>query len=137
MKLLTAFLLILLFLAIPVEAEPNWSQKQESIASGSQYSTDNIYSFQIIWTGSNESYIVSNVLFESNFPTLGDTLVNTTVSAISGNIYQINFSSLPAKNYVYRWYAVDNESNWNFTYQSSYSISKNNSATISLYLNGA
>jgi hypothetical protein len=133
MKLLV-FLIILLFLLVkPAEALPVWSQNQAYVPPNSQYSPRRVYTFQINWEGSNESYTVSNVLFESDF---SGSLNNATVSSISENVYQVNFTDLPARNYVYRWYAVDNESNWNLTEQWSYSINKNSSMSINLYLNG-
>jgi len=131
MKLIFVFLIALLFLLKPVKALPIWSQNQESVSSGSQYLPMKSYSFQINWVGSNESYTISNVSFESNFE---GALVNVTASNKS-NIYFVNFTDLPAGNYVYRWYAMDNESNWNSTDQFNYVVNINSSASIRLYLN--
>jgi hypothetical protein len=135
MKLVGIFLIVLLILIIkPAEAMPFWSQRQESVPSGSQYSPGRNYSFQINWTA-DENHTINYVIFESNFSTLNETIVN--VSAwMYGNSSFVNFTDLPAGTYLYRWYAVDNESNWNYTDQISYVINPNNSVTINLYLNG-
>jgi hypothetical protein len=135
MKLLAAVLIVLLLLAIkPAEAITIWSQNQESIPTGSHYLPKANYSFQINWIGSNESYIVSNVLFESNF---NGTLTNyTSLNNDTNGNYWINFTDLSGGTYAYRWYAADNESNWNSTDQFSYIINPNSSTTIKLYLNG-
>lgn len=131
MKLVVAFLIVLLLFVKPIEAMPVWSQNQESVPSSSQYSPGKFYNFQINWSGSNESYTVSSVWFESNFT---GTFDNKTATNIS-NIYKVNFTDLKARVYAYRWYAVDNESNENATDQFVYIVSKNNSV-IRLYLNG-
>ena len=131
MKMVVAFLIALLFFVKPIEAMPVWSQNQESVPSGSQYSSGKFYNFQISWSGSNESYTISQVLFESNFT---GTFDNKTATNIS-NIYKVNFTDLKAGVYAYRWYAVDNESNENVTDQFVYIINKN-SSLIRLYLNG-
>ena len=133
MKIIFIVLIVLFLLAKSTDAAAVWSQIQTSTPSGSQYAPAANYGFQISWTGSDVNYTISNVYFESD---LSGSLNNTTVSSAS-DVYSINFTDLPAKNYVYRWYASDNESNWNSTDQISYVINKNNSTAISLYLNGA
>ncbi|MEM5781915.1 MAG: hypothetical protein QXD43_01810, partial [Candidatus Aenigmatarchaeota archaeon] len=129
MKLLIILLVVLIFIK-PVEAYLFWEQPQTSIPSGSRYSPQVNYSFQINWI-SNES--ISNVFFESNF---SGTIENLTVSNVSENTYAIRISSLPARNYYYKWYANDSFNNWNSTETFLYIINKNNSAEIKLYLNG-
>jgi len=48
----------------------------------------------------------------------------------------MNFTDLPAGTYLYKWYAVDDASNWNSTDQFTYVINKNTSFIIRLFLNG-
>lgn len=130
MKLIFVFLALLLTLKT-VGAVPVWSNAYPSV-SGATYFPNEKFNFQINWTGSDSSYKVSNVLFESNF---SGYLSNITPSNKS-NTYFVNFTGLPANSFVYRWYAVDNDSNWNSTEQLTYTINKN-STSIKLYLNGA
>ena len=131
MKLLATVLIMLLLLAIkPAEAITIWSQNQESIPTGSQYLPKANYSFQINWVADG-THIVSNVLFESDF---NGTLTNyTNLNNDTNGNYWINFTDLSGGNYIYRWHAADNESNWNSTDQFSYIINSNNSITIKLY----
>jgi len=132
MKIIVIFLLALIILIKPAEAMPIWSQNQTSVPFGSQYLPRANYNFQINWAGSNESYTISNVSFESNFTGSFGNITTTNIS----DIYKVNFTALKAGNYVYRWYAVDNESNWNITDQWNYIIVPNSSISINLYLNG-
>jgi len=138
MKLLVTVLIMLILLAIkPAEAIIIWTQNQESVVSGSQYMTNANYNFQINWIA-DDLHTVSDVLFESNF---NGVLTNYTVSTNpsvqnSSNAFFINFTGLSGGNYVYRWYASDNESNWNSTDQINYVINPNSSVKFSLFLNG-
>ena len=126
MKIRFSFLIALLLLATSVYAL-SWSGESASPLSGVQYSPNLDYNLQITWSGT-----ISNVLFESNFTT---TLANITPSNVS-NVYYVNFTNLPAGTFVYKWYAVDNESNWDSTNQFTYVINKNSSFVIKLFLNG-
>lgn len=138
MKLLATILITLLFLLIkPADAMVIWSQNQASVASGSQYRPNASYNFQINWIV-DDLHTFSSVLFESNFT---GALINYTISTKpsvknNSNNFFINFTDLSGGGYVYRWYAADNESDWNSTDQFSYAINPNNSVKISLYLNG-
>lgn len=132
MKIIIVFFIILLF-ATNAEAL-FWSDATAYPDSSVQYSPNTNYILQVKWeAGINR--IVSDVLFESNFSTLSGTLVNITTYNLS-NTYFVNFTDLPGGNYLYRWYAVDNESFWNSTNQFVYTVDKNNSFTIRLFLNG-
>jgi len=132
MKIRFAFFIALLLSATDAYAL-SWSDVSTAPSSGVQYSPNLNYNFQVIWNG--DGYTVSNVLFESNFSTLTETLANITPSNVS-NVYFVNFTGLPGGTFVYRWYAVDNESNWNSTNQFTYIINKNSSFVIRLFLNG-
>lgn len=132
MKLAFVFLIVLLLLLEPVKASSSWSQNQESVPSGSQYSPGKEYDFQINWNA-DENHTVSNVMFESNF---SGSLSNITTYN-SSDTYSVNFTGLPAGSYGYRWYLMDNESNWNSTDQFDYVVIKNSSFTIKLYLSGS
>jgi hypothetical protein len=132
MKFAFYFFVTLLLLAVNAGAL-SWTDSSSLPSSGVQYIPNSGYTFQIAWAG--DGYDVSNVFFESNFSTPNDMLTNITASNASG-VYFVNFTGLPAGTYLYRWYAVDNSSNWNYTDLFIYIIIKNNSATILLFLNG-
>ncbi|MFH1228979.1 MAG: hypothetical protein V1678_00965 [Candidatus Aenigmatarchaeota archaeon] len=130
MKVTLAFFVFLLILAINVQAAPVLSDIADSPASAVQYSPNIKYSFQVTIDGGD--YRITEVLFESNF---NGTLANMSSSNKSGKYY-VNFTGLPAGDYAYRWHASDNQSNWSSTDQQSYSVSKNNTVNIRLFLNG-
>jgi hypothetical protein len=111
-----------------------------STASGSEYSHQKKYNFEINWTDSDLGIGgVSKVLFETDF---SGTLMNYTIDTnpkVMNNtkgIYWINFTDLRPGNYNFRWYANDTSNHFNLTDQWSYVINKNSSYTMKLFLNG-
>ena len=132
MKVLIA-VIILLLLSTNAYAL-SWSDASTSVPSGSQYNPDQTYGYQIKWDAGGLE--ISEVIFELYIPGLGSS-DNVTASNYS-NIYYANLTNYiaPEYEYLYRWFAVDNESNWNVTEYFSFSLTKNTSAVIKLYLNG-
>jgi hypothetical protein len=116
---------------ITIGNPPKWFNNISSIQSGSQYAPGQLYQFNITWIDDS----IANVTFESNFSTLNETLVIITASNES-NTYFINFTDLPAKNFVYRWIANDTSGNSNTTGNLTYTIANNSSTIFSLTLNG-
>jgi hypothetical protein len=87
-----------------------------SIPSGSKYSPTNTYEFEIKVKGN-----IVEKFFEIN---LTDNPTDFTNIMNKGDgIFHINFTGLPAGNYLYRWYIKDNESNWIIVNQ-TYSVFK-------------
>lgn len=140
MKLVVILLLILFVLLSIDHHTPFWSQNRTSVLSGSEYSPQKKYNFEINWTDSNLGIGgVSKVLFEADF---SGTLMNYSsdnnpkVMNNTKGIYWINFTDLKPGNYVFRWYANDTSNHFNFTDQWSYVINKNSSYVMKLFLNG-
>ena len=131
MKLL-AIVIIFLLLATNVYAI-SWSDASMSPPSGTEYNPNRKYNFQITWDA--EGLEISEVWFEINTP-VGTG--NTTLIPNISNTYFINLTGYaPSEDqYSYRWFAMDNESNWNATDHFYFLITKNISASIDLYLNG-
>jgi len=83
------------------------------------------------WT---DNYQLDKVLFESNYT---GTLQNYTVTTYSGSEY---YFTILAENHtaddlvVWKWYANDTSSNWNYTSQFNYTVAKA-STEMSLWLN--
>lgn len=124
MKLLI-ILIALLVLSTGVEAVPVWTQNSVSIPTGSQYSPERNYGFEINWTDASG---ISTVILEWN----GDsyTALNT------GDVFYYNFTSLPAGPYSYRWFANNSGGESAYSDQFTYNVEKNASASFILTLNG-
>ncbi len=130
-----------------VNDAPQWQDNYTSVASDSEYNLDRNYGFEVNWTDPDSGDEVSNVTFETNMTTSDGTLENitkanttkyTTFTNTSVDIWQINFTQDQLKgagNYVFRWYANDTSNAWNKTDQWYYTIEKNTSADIDLYVN--
>ena len=140
MKLVVILLLILFVLMSIDKHTPFWSQTRMSTASGSEYSPQKKYNFEINWTDSDLGIGgVSKVLFESDFSGVSMNYTSDTNPKVMNNtkgIYWINFTDLKPGNYVFRWYANDTSDHFNFTDQWSYVINKNSSYAMKLLLNG-
>jgi hypothetical protein len=122
---------------ITIDNPPKWFNNINSIQSGSQYSPNQTYQFNITWTDGS----LDTVFFESNYTLNASnpgSLLNysyPTVFNYSG-IFWINLTDLPAQTFVYRWIANDTSGNSNTTGNLTYTIAKNSSTTFSLTLNG-
>ena len=140
MKLVVILLLILFVLMSIDKHTPFWSQTRMSTASGSEYSPQKKYNFEINWTDSGLGIGgVSKVLFETDFSGVLMNYTSDTNPKVMNNtkgIYWINFTDLRPGNYVFRWYANDTSDHFNFTDQWSYVINKNSSYVMNLLLNG-
>jgi len=140
MKLVVVLLLILFVLLSIDKHTPFWSQNRMSTASGSEYSPQKKYNFEINWTDSDLGIGgVSKVLFETDFSgTLMNYTSNTNPAVMNNTkgIYWINFTDLRPGNYVFRWYANDTSNHFNFTDQWNYVVNKNSSYSMKLLLNG-
>lgn len=140
MKLVVILFLILFVLMSIDKHTPFWSQNRISIASDSEYSPQKKYNFEINWTDSDLGMGgISKVLFETDFSGVLMNYSNDTNPKVMNNtkgIYWINFTDLKSGNYVFRWYANDTSDHFNLTDQSNYSINKNSSYSMKLFLNG-
>ena len=132
---------VIIFLLLATNAYAlSWSDATVSVPNGSEYNPDQTYGFQINWNG--DGLEISEVIFEWYVPALDPSeFAKTNVTASNySNTYYANLTNTnelaPEYEYFYRWFAVDNESNWNVTDYFSYILAKNTSASINLYLNG-
>jgi len=114
---------------VTIENKPNWYNNTTSISSGSQYSPDQTYQFNITWIDSDG---LSEVILEFN----GSNYTNSSgnLSKVGGTYYK-DLIDLPSQNYVYRWIANDTLGNLNSTENLVYVIAKNSSVQVNLTLN--
>jgi len=125
---------------------PLWSSQSVSVASGSEYAPTKNFGFQIDWTNGLSG--IAATTFESNFSGSMTNYSTTCGSAPcitkSGNTYHINFTQEMFANasvgYAYRWYANDSvtpgaDVHWNSSSQWAYSIIKNQTNPLNIYLN--
>jgi hypothetical protein len=125
---------------------PAWQDNYTSVQNGSEYSPTVNYGFEVTWSDPDAGDELSNVTLETNF-TAGGTPINitkanastyaTTFSNTSG-LWKANFTQEQIKEagtYVFRWYANDTSNMWNKTDQWNYTIEKNTSADVNLYVN--
>ncbi|MDD5416556.1 MAG: hypothetical protein PHU12_01115, partial [Candidatus Aenigmarchaeota archaeon] len=119
---------------------PQWSNNKTSLASGVQYSSSNNYGFDITWTDNQND--VDKVLFETNLTGTLQNFSSATSPAVTNSTYQlfyINFTNTNitgAGTYVFKWYANDTSNNINNSDQWYYTIARNTTNTLNLYLNG-
>ncbi|MBI4010010.1 MAG: hypothetical protein HY361_02340, partial [Candidatus Aenigmarchaeota archaeon] len=106
---------------------PQFNTNYTNVASGTQYSFARNYGFQ---TAVTDNDAVDVVLFEANF---NESLRNYTITAVSG-VYSTNYTSIPAGDYQYRWYANDTSGNGNNTGIIPYSVAKNTTLLSGLTL---
>ena len=95
---------------------PQYSNIAVSPASGSIYSSIQLYTFQSTWTDISN---VSNVILElsgANYSYLSNQLSKT------GDTYWGSFMGLAVGTYSYRWFANDTNSNWTSTGAYSYQV---------------
>ena len=102
---------------------PQYSEIIDSPSGGNTYGTGP-YSFSIRWASAN----ISQAWFESNHTGI---FVNYTINSTpavqkGGNYFFINFSTMAASNFLYRWFANDSLNRVSSTGQIQYRIWKAN-----------
>ena len=86
------------------------------------YEQGAVYFFNISWTDAT----LTEVRFESNFSGSKKNYTKTTNPKIynDSELFWINISDIPVRDFTYRWHAKDDLNNWNATDQRIYRIFK-------------
>ncbi|RME54882.1 hypothetical protein D6777_02295 [Candidatus Woesearchaeota archaeon] len=118
-----------LYVTVQDNDAPKWSNNATSPVSGSNYTINGVYIFNVTWQD-NEG--VNATWISHNFT---GVLQNYTFNNKLGNVYSYNFTSIAAGNYVWRMYANDSSGNLNQTGVFTFTVERNTSL-VNLSLNG-
>ncbi len=115
-----------------VVIKPQYFDNATQYANGSQYVPTKSWGFQARFTDT----AVSKAFIEANFNTSGATNFTAyCTGAATNRVCVANFTDVAAGTYGYRWYVNDSFNSWNSTANQTFTIIRNTSAAISLWLN--
>ncbi|MGV8130532.1 MAG: hypothetical protein ACP5N7_00340, partial [Candidatus Pacearchaeota archaeon] len=110
---------------IPVISYPSFFNFNETLANNSAYLINNIYRFNVSINGSNGT---AGIEFNG---------INFSATNLTSNMFNATVSNLGAGTYSYYWWSYSPTSTYNKSSSLNYVVSRNDSARVSLKLNGS